>query len=60
VSGIIVTCRSALAISRDRLLLHGGRGPHTRRMDADAAKQRTVAYLSGREAEGTDVFAVVS
>ena len=27
-------------------LLHRGRGPHTRR--TDAAKQRTVAYLSGR------------
>ena len=26
-------------------LLHCGRGPHTRRMDAE--KQRTVAYLSG-------------
>jgi len=35
-------------LSVDRLLLHGGRGPHTRRMNADAAKQRTVAYLSGR------------
>ena len=23
----------------DRLLLHGGRGPHTRRTDTDAAKQ---------------------
>jgi len=30
------------------LLLHGGRGPHTRRTGADAAKQRTVASLSGR------------
>ena len=35
-------------LSVDRLLLHGGRGPHTRRTGADAAKQRTVAYLSGR------------
>jgi len=35
-------------LSVDRLLLHGGRGPHSRRTDADAAKQRTVAYLSGR------------
>jgi len=35
-------------LSVDRLLLHGGRGPHSRRMDADAAKQRTVAYLSCR------------
>ena len=35
-------------LSVDHLLLHGGRGPHTRRMDADAAKQRTVAYQSGR------------
>jgi len=34
-------------LSVDRLLLHGGRGPHTRCMGADAAKQRTVAYLSG-------------
>jgi len=30
------------------LLLHGGRGLHTRRTDAVAAKQKTVAYLSGR------------
>ena len=35
-------------LSVDRLLLHGGRGPHSIRTDADAAKQRTVAYLSGR------------
>ena len=35
-------------LSVDRLLLHGGRGPHTRCTGADAAKQRTVAYLSGR------------
>jgi len=35
-------------LSVDRLLLHGGRGPHSRRTGADAAKQRTVAYLSGR------------
>ena len=35
-------------LSVDHLLLHGGRGPHTRRTDADAAKQRTVAYQSGR------------
>ena len=35
-------------LSVDRLLLHGGRGPHTRCTCADAAKQRTVAYLSGR------------
>jgi len=35
-------------LSVDRLLLHSGRGPHTRRIDADAAKQRTVAYQSGR------------
>ena len=49
-SGIIVTGRSALAISLsvDHLLLHGGRGPHTRRTDAVAAGQRTVAYQSGR------------
>jgi len=49
VSGIIVTGRSALAISLsvDHLLLHGGRGPHTRRTDAVAAGQRTVAYQSG-------------
>ena len=50
VSGIIVTGRSALAISLsvDHLLLHGGRGPHTRRTDAVAVGQRTVAYQSGR------------
>ena len=44
-------CHRSLAprlLSVDRLLLHGGRGPHSRRTDADAAKQRTVAYLSGR------------
>ena len=35
-------------LSVDHLLLHGGRGSHTRRMDAVAAKQRTVAYQSGR------------
>ena len=35
-------------LSVNRLLLHGGHGPHTRCMDADAAKQRTVAYLSGK------------
>ena len=35
-------------LSVDRLLLHGGRGPHTRCTDADTAKQRTVAYQSGR------------
>jgi len=34
-------------LSVDRLLLHGGRGPHSRCTDGDAAKQRTVAYLSG-------------
>ena len=50
VSGIIVTGHSAAQrlLSVDCLLLHGGRGPHTRRTDADAAKQRTVAYQSGR------------
>ena len=37
---------AARLLSVDRLLLHGGRGPHTRR--TDTAKQRTVAYLSGR------------
>jgi len=47
VSGIIVTGRSALAISRS-LVASRGRGRHTRRTDADATKQRTVAYLSGR------------
>jgi len=47
VSGIIVTGRSALAISR--LLVASRRPwPHSRRTGADAAKQRTVAYLSGR------------
>jgi len=35
-------------LSVDRLLLHSGRGPHTRCTGADAAKQRTVASLSGR------------
>ena len=35
-------------LSVNCLLLHGGRGPHSRRTDADAAKQRTAAYLSGR------------
>ena len=35
-------------LSVDHLLLHGGRGSHSRRTDADAAKQRTVAYQSGR------------
>ena len=44
-SGIIVTGR---LLSVDRLLLHSGRGPHSRRTDANAAKERTVAYLSGR------------
>ena len=39
---------AARLLSVDRLLLHGGRGPHTRRTDTDAAKQRTVAYLSCR------------
>jgi len=50
VSGIIVTGHSALAISLsvDHLLLHGGRSPHTRRTDAVAVGQRTVAYQSGR------------
>jgi len=47
VSGIIVTVAPRL-LSVDRLLVHGGLGPHTRRTGADAAKQRTVAYLSGR------------
>ena len=48
-SGIIVTGRSApRLLSVDRLLLHGDCGPHSRRTDDDAAKQRTVAYLSGR------------
>ena len=35
-------------------LLHQGRGPHTRRKDA--AKQRTVAYLSGRGQLGRCFF----
>ena len=39
-------------LSVDRLLLHGGRGPHTRHTGADAA---TVAYLSGR-GRGTRCF----
>ena len=43
-SGIIVTGRSLRAV--DRLLRRPW--PHSRRTDADAAKQRTVAYLSGR------------
>jgi len=33
-------------LSVDHLLLHGGRGQHSRCTGADAAKQRTVAYLS--------------
>ena len=48
VSGIIVTGVALRLLSVDRLLLHSGRGPHSRRTDADAAKQRTVAYLNGR------------
>jgi len=61
VSGIIVTCRSVLAISLpvDHLLLHGGHGPHTRRTDAVAVGQRTVAYLSGR-GRGNRCYAAVS
>jgi len=39
---------AARLLSVDRLLLHGGHGPHTRRPDADVAKQRTVSYLSCR------------
>ena len=35
-------------LSVDHLLLHGGCRPYTRRMDAVAAKQRTVAYQSRR------------
>ena len=35
-------------LSVDCLLLHGGRGPHSRCTHADAVKQRSVAYLSGR------------
>jgi len=35
-------------LSVDRLLLHGGRGTHSRCTDADTSKQRTVAYLSSR------------
>jgi len=35
-------------LSVDRFLFHGDRGPHSRRTDADAAKQRTVVYLSGK------------
>ena len=46
-SGIIVTSRSALAISRS-LVASRRPCPHSRRMDAYAAKQRTVVYLSGR------------
>jgi len=46
VSRIIVTCRSACYQSIACFcLLHRGHGPYTRR--TDAAKQRTVAYLSG-------------
>jgi len=61
VSGIIVTCRSALAISLpvDHLLLHGGHGPHTRCTDAVAVWQRTVAYLSGR-GRGNRCYAAMS
>ena len=35
-------------LSVDHLLLHGGRRPYTRHMDAVATKQRTVAYQSRR------------
>ena len=35
-------------LSVNHLLLHGGHGPHTRRTGAVAAKQKTVAYQSGR------------
>ena len=38
VSGIIVTVAPRL-LSVDCLSLHGGGGPHSRRTDADAAKQ---------------------
>ena len=44
-SGIIVTSRSALAISRS---LVASRRPWLHSRHTDAAKQRTVAYLSGR------------
>jgi len=48
VSGIIVTCRPARTCYQlIACLLHSGRGPHTR--CTNAAKQRTLAYLSGRE-----------
>jgi len=47
VSGIIVTGRSTLAISRS-LVASRQPWPHSRRTDADAAKQRTVVHLSGR------------
>ena len=47
VSGILSPVAQRL-LSVDRLLLYGCRGPHTRHADADAAKQRTVAYQSGR------------
>ena len=48
-SGIIVPSRSTLAITISRSLVASrGHGPHTRCTDADAAKQRTVAYQSGR------------
>ena len=40
--------RACYQSSVDGLLLHGDCGPHSRCTDADAAKQRTVAYLSGR------------
>ena len=48
VSGIISTCCSALGACYHSIacLLHCGRGTHTRH--TDAAKQRTVAYVSGR------------
>ena len=59
-SGIIVTGRSALAISRS-LVASWRPWPHSRRKDAVAAKQRTVAYQSGRgQREGTDVYAAMS
>jgi len=44
--------RACYQLSVNRLLLHGGCGPHTRRTDADAAIQRAVAYLADVSAAG--------
>jgi len=50
VSGIIVTCRSALAINRSLVCFA---------RCTDATKQRTVVYLSGKGGSRVDVSAAV-